>query len=78
MQARIGVFKDETGIPSQPPYTTLARTVQNLVWDAKLPFPLNNTHGDIMMLQTGAAQYDKYYLEMIMRYDTASIDGKFL
>ncbi len=65
------VFKDETGIPSQPPYTTLARTVQNLVWDTKLPFPLNNTWG-YHDAATGAARYDNYYLEMVKRYDTAA------
>ncbi|HTD98988.1 MAG TPA: beta galactosidase jelly roll domain-containing protein [Mucilaginibacter sp.] len=61
------VFKDETGIPSQPPYTTLAKTIPNLVWDAKLPFPLNNSWG-YHDAATGAAQYDKYYSEMVKRY----------
>jgi beta-galactosidase/beta-glucuronidase len=61
------VFKDETGLPSQPPYTTLAKTVTNLVWDTKLPFPLNNTWG-YHDAATGAAQYDKYYKEMAKRY----------
>jgi len=63
------VFKDETGLPSQPPYTTLAKTVTNLVWDTKLPFPLNNTWG-YHDAATGAAQYDKYYEEMSKRYGT--------
>ncbi len=61
------VFKDETGLPSQPPYTTLAKTIPNLVWDTKLPFPLNNTWG-YHDAATGAAQYDKYYEEMAKRY----------
>jgi len=61
------VFKDETGLPSQPPYTTLSRTVPNLVWDTKLPFPLNNTWG-YHDAATGAAQYDKYISEMVTRY----------
>jgi beta-galactosidase/beta-glucuronidase len=61
------VFKDETGIPSQPPYTTLVKTIQNLVWDTKLPFPLNNSWG-YHDAATGAAQYDKYYDEMVKRY----------
>ena len=61
------VFKDETGLPSQPPYTTLAKTVTDLVWDPKLPFPLNNTWG-YHDAATGAAQYDKYYEEMAKRY----------
>lgn len=63
------VFKDETGIPSQPPYTTLAKTIPNLVWDTKLPFPLNNSWG-YHDAATGAAEYDKYYNEMAKRYGT--------
>jgi len=61
------VFKDETGIPSQPPYTTLAKTIPNLVWDTKLPFPLNNSWG-YHDACTGAARYDKYISEMVKRY----------
>ena len=61
------VFKDETGIPSQPPYNTLAKVVTNLTWDTKLPFPLNNTWG-YHDACTGAAQYDQYYKEMANRY----------
>lgn len=61
------MFKDETGIPSQPPYTTLARTIPDLVWDTKLPFPLNNTWG-YHDAATGAARYDEYYKEMVKRY----------
>jgi hypothetical protein len=61
------VFKDETGIPSQPPYTTLAKTIPNLVWDTKLPFPLNNSWG-YHDAATGAGRYDLYYQEMAKRY----------
>jgi len=61
------VFKDETGIPSQPPYNTLIKTIPNLVWDTKLPFPLNNSWG-YHDAATGAAQYDKYIGEMVKRY----------
>jgi len=61
------VFKDETGIPSQPPYTTLAKTIPNLVWDTKLPFPLNNTWG-YHDACTGAARFDLYNAEMVKRY----------
>ena len=61
------VFKDETGIPSQPPYTTLPRIVNDLVWDNKLPFPLNNTWG-YHDACTGAAKYDEYYKDMTIRY----------
>ena len=61
------LFKDETGIPSQPPYTTLAKTISNLVWDTKLPFPLNNSWG-YHDACTGAARYDMYIAEMVKRY----------
>jgi beta-galactosidase/beta-glucuronidase len=61
------VFKDETGIPSQPPYTTLAKTIPDLVWDTKLPYPLNNSWG-YHDACTGAARYDLYYNEMVKRY----------
>ena len=61
------VFKDETGLPSQPPYTTLAKVIPNLVWDKKLPFPLNNSWG-YHDAATGAGKYDKYYEEMVKRY----------
>ncbi|TFF30453.1 glycoside hydrolase family 2 protein [Mucilaginibacter psychrotolerans] len=61
------VFKDETGLPSQPPYTTLKRIIPNLVWDTKLPFPLNDSWG-YHDAATGAGRYDKYINEMVSRY----------
>jgi hypothetical protein len=61
------VFKDETGIPSQPPYTTLSKTITDLVWDTKLPFPLNNSWG-YHDACTGAARFDLYINEMVKRY----------
>ncbi|MBS1528379.1 MAG: beta galactosidase jelly roll domain-containing protein, partial [Bacteroidetes bacterium] len=61
------VFKDETGVPSQPPYTTLAKVIPDLVWDPKLPFPLNNSWG-YHDAATGAARYDNYMSEMVKRY----------
>lgn len=61
------VFKDETGIPSQPPYTTLPKIIPNLTWDKKLPFPLNNSWGYHDAAE-GAAMYSKYYEEMAKRY----------
>ena len=66
-EAHEWVFKDETGIPSQPPYTTLAKTIPNLVWDTKLPFPLNNSWG-YHDACTGAGQYGKCDTEMVKRY----------
>jgi beta-galactosidase/beta-glucuronidase len=61
------VFKDETGIPSQPPYTTLPKIIPNLVWDKNAPFPFNDTWG-YHDAATGNGRYDKYYYEMIKRY----------
>ena len=61
------VFKDETGLPSQPPYTTLSRIIPNLVWDTKLPFPLNDSWG-YHDAATGAGRYDKYINQMVSRY----------
>jgi beta-galactosidase/beta-glucuronidase len=65
------VFKDETGIPSQPPYTTLPKIVTDLVWDTKLPFPLNNSWG-YHDACTGAGKYDQYYKDMVKRYGDAA------
>lgn len=61
------VFKDETGIPSQPPYTTLPKVIPDLVWDTNLPFPLNNSWG-YHDAATGAARYDNYINDMVKRY----------
>lgn len=61
------VFKDETGIPSQPPYTTLPKIITNLTWDKSLPYPLNNTWG-YHDAATGAGRYDLYYDQMVKRY----------
>jgi len=61
------VFKDETGIPSLPPYNTLSKNITNLVWDKKLPFPFNNSWG-YHDAATGAARYDLYNKEMVSRY----------
>lgn len=61
------VFKDETGIPSTPPYTTLPKITNNPVWDKSLPYPLNNTWG-YHDAATGAGKYDLYYQQMVRRY----------
>jgi len=65
------VFKDETGLPSQPPYTTLPKIIPDLVWDSKLPFPLNNSWG-YHDACTGAGKYDEYYKDMVKRYGDAT------
>ena len=69
--AKDWVFKDETGIPSQPPYNTLVKIIPNLVWDTKLPFPLNNSWG-YHDAATGGGKYDAYYAEMVKRYGAPS------
>ncbi|MBS7566645.1 beta galactosidase jelly roll domain-containing protein [Mucilaginibacter sp. Bleaf8] len=61
------VFKDETGIPSQPPYNTLAKNIPDTTWDQKLPYPLNNMWG-YHDAATGAGKYDEYYKDMVDRY----------
>jgi hypothetical protein len=66
-RGRDWVFKDETGIPSQPPYETLPLIINNLVPDSTLPFPLNNIWGyhDACV---GNGHYDTYYNAMKERY----------
>lgn len=66
-KGRDWVFKDETGIPSQPTYNSLKKIIPNLVWDSTLPFPLNHTWG-YHDAATGNGKYDKYYEEMVKRY----------
>ena len=65
------VFKDETGIPSQPPYNIMSKIIPDLVWDTKLPFPLNNTWG-YHDAATGNGRWDLYYTEMVKRYGEPS------
>ncbi len=65
--AKDWVFKDETGLPSQPTYNSLKKIIPNLVWDTKLPFPLNNSWG-YHDAATGNGKYDKYYEAMVQRY----------
>jgi len=61
------VFKDETGIPSQPPYNIMSKIIPNLVWDKTMPFPFNNTWG-YHDAATGNGRYDLYNSEMVKRY----------
>ncbi len=69
--AKDWVFKDETGLPSQPPYNSLKKIIPNLVWDATLPFPLNNSWG-YHDAATGNGRYDRYYNSMVKRYGEPS------
>ena len=61
------LFKDETGVPSQPPYNTLSKIIPNLVPDKNLPYPLNNTWG-YHDACTGNGKYDTYYQAMVDRF----------
>lgn len=61
------VFKDETGIPSMPPYNIMHKIIPDLVWDKTLPFPLNHTWG-YHDAATGNGKWDLYYKEMVKRY----------
>jgi hypothetical protein len=65
------VFKDETGIPSMPPYNIMHKIIPNLVWDKNLPFPLNDTWG-YHDAATGNGRWDLYYSEMVKRYGEPS------
>ena len=65
------VFKDETGIPSQPPYASISKIISNLVPDSSLPYPLNNTWG-YHDACTGNGHYDTYYNAMKERYGAAA------
>ena len=65
--AKDWVFKDETGIPSQPPYNIMSKIVPDLIWDKNLPFPLNNTWG-YHDAATGNGRYDLYYKDMVKRF----------
>jgi len=66
-EGRGWVFKDETGMPSQPPYNTLAKIIPNLAPDSSLPYPLNDTWG-YHDACTGNGKYDTYYKAMADRY----------
>jgi exo-1,4-beta-D-glucosaminidase len=45
----------------------MSKIIPDLVWDNKLPFPLNNTWG-YHDAATGNGRYDLYYKEMVRRY----------
>jgi exo-1,4-beta-D-glucosaminidase len=70
------VFKDETGLPSQPPYSSLPLNITNLVWDKSLPFPVNNSWG-YHDACSGNGNYEKYFDEMIKRYGKPSTMKEF-
>jgi beta-galactosidase/beta-glucuronidase len=61
------VFKDETGLPSQPVHNSLPKIIPNLIWDKELPFPFNNTWG-YHDAASGNGRYDRYYEDMLKRY----------
>jgi exo-1,4-beta-D-glucosaminidase len=61
------VFKDETGIPSQPPYNSLIKIIPDLIPDSTLPYPLNNSWG-YHDACSGNGKYDVYLRTMQQRY----------
>jgi beta-galactosidase/beta-glucuronidase len=61
------LFKDEVGLPSQPPYSILPKIISNLVPDSTVPFPLNNTWG-YHDACSGNGKYDLYYKAMVKEY----------
>jgi hypothetical protein len=61
------VFKDETGLPSQPPYNSLVKIIPDLVPDSTLPYPLNNSWG-YHDACSGNGKYDIYYNTMLNRF----------
>lgn len=65
------VFKDETGLPSQPPFSSLPSIITNLTWDKSLPFPFNNSWG-YHDACSGNGHYEAYYYEMIKRFGKPS------
>ena len=67
ISAKDWVFKDETGLPSMTPYNILPKIIPNLVWDKKLPFPLNNSWG-YHDAATGNGHWEDYYKEGVKRY----------
>jgi Exo-beta-D-glucosaminidase Ig-fold domain/Glycosyl hydrolases family 2/Glycosyl hydrolases family 2, sugar binding domain/Glycosyl hydrolases family 2, TIM barrel domain len=66
-RGRDWVFKDETGLPSQPPYNSLVKIIPNLVPDTTLPYPLNNVWG-YHDACSGNGKYDVYYNTMVSRF----------
>ena len=66
-RGRDWVFKDETGIPSQPPYNSLIKIIPDLVPDSTLPYPLNNSWG-YHDACSGNGKYDVYYKDMVKRF----------
>lgn len=61
------LFKDEVGLPSQPPYSILPKIISNLVPDSTVPFPLNNIWG-YHDACSGNGKYDLYYKGMVKEY----------
>jgi beta-galactosidase/beta-glucuronidase len=65
--AKDWVFKDETGVPSQPPYNILPKIIPDLVWDKTLPFPFNNSWG-YHDAANDNGKYESYYQSMVHNY----------
>jgi len=63
------LWKDEAGLPSQPPYSSLQKIIPNLVPDTTEPYPLNDTWGYHDAAATG--KYGNYYKAIVNRYGKA-------
>jgi exo-1,4-beta-D-glucosaminidase len=61
------VWKDEVGLPSQPPFGSLQKIIPNLVPDTTEPYPLNNTWG-YHDAASGNGKYGTYYNAIKNRY----------
>jgi exo-1,4-beta-D-glucosaminidase len=61
------VFKDEVGLPSQPPFGSLQKIIPNLIPDTTEPYPFNNTWG-YHDAASGNGKYRTYYQAILNRY----------
>ncbi|HYW35530.1 MAG TPA: glycoside hydrolase family 2 TIM barrel-domain containing protein, partial [Balneolaceae bacterium] len=61
------LWKDEVGLPSQPPYSSLQKIIPDLVPDTTEPYPLNNTWG-YHDAAAGNGKYGTYYNAIKNRY----------
>ncbi len=61
------VFKDEVGLPSQPPFGSLQKIIPNLIPDTTEPYPFNNTWG-YHDAASGNGKYKTYYQAIVDRY----------
>lgn len=61
------MWKDEVGLPSQPPFSSLPKIIPNLVPDTSEPYPLNDTWG-YHDAAASNGKYRTYYHAIVTRY----------